>query len=188
MPSSPSVILGELILSVGESSSSSIVIETPVTDPIPTEFCAVPVTVPVRLSSSLLLFTAVIVAVSNAFAVRPAAIVIFESIPTVYRSATGVIVIVVATLDAWLKLADTAAVPVSEIELSFRCRVTVGSSSLSVMVPVPVPADIPALIGSLSSMTTVSFCSSTSSPVTVTVNDLLRSPGAKVSVPPVNAK
>ena len=92
-----------------------------------------------------------------------------------------------ATLDALLKLADTTAVPVSEIELSFRCRVTVGSSSLSVIVPVPVPADIPALVESLSSTTTVSFCSSTSSPVTVTLNDLLVSPAAKVSVPDGNA-
>ena len=66
---------------------------------------------------------------------------------------------------------------------------SVGAASSSVIVPVPVPdmLDTTALVGLLSVTTTVSFGSSSVSPVTDTTNVLLVSPAAKVSVPEDNA-
>ena len=66
---------------------------------------------------------------------------------------------------------------------------SVGASSSSVIVPVPVPAvfDTAAFVGLLSSTTTVSFDSSSVSPVTDTSKVRLVVPAAKVSVPPAIA-
>ena len=71
-------------VAVGVASSSVRVRLAPVTVPTPWLFCAVPLTVAVRLPTlSTSSFTAVIVAVSAVFAVAPAAIVIVASDPTV---------------------------------------------------------------------------------------------------------
>ena len=68
--------------------------------------------------------------------------------------------------------------------------VSSGASSSSVMVPTPSSFDAfpanTAFDGFVSRISTVSFASSTSSPVTVTPIVLLVSPGANVSVPPAS--
>ena len=69
---------------VGAVSSSSNVNVAPVTVvTTPWEFCAVPVTVVVRFGSSMVLLTAVMVAVSLLFEVLPADMVMVASEPTV---------------------------------------------------------------------------------------------------------
>ena len=138
-PLSPSVTLALPIVTVGGSSLSSSVSDTPVTDSVLLDawlFAAVPVTVPVRLSSSRLLSTAVMVTVS-ASVVSPAAISISASDSTVYRPLTSVMVTVVAALDVVppLSVAVTSAVPpFSAIDGSSNDSVTVGGSSSSVNV------------------------------------------------------
>ena len=94
----------------------------------------------------------------------------------------------VASLEAWLSVADTVVEPpFSEIESSATASVTVGAASSSVIVPVPVPLPIVAPEALPSVTTTVSFGSSVVSPVTDTVIVSLVSPAAKVSVPEASA-
>ena len=93
VPAAPSATLGELIETVGSlsdgpvgpspPSSSSRVRLAPVTCPIPCVLLAEPVTLTLRSASPVSLSTALIVAVSEAFAVSPAAMVIVPSEPTV---------------------------------------------------------------------------------------------------------
>ena len=69
---------------VGVASSSVSVSAAPVTVPTPWLFCAVPLTVTDRSPTlSIASFTAVIVTLSDAFAVSPAAISIVAAVPTV---------------------------------------------------------------------------------------------------------
>ena len=93
VPAAPSATLGELMETVGSPfvgpagsappSSSSSVRLAPVTWPIPCALFAEPVTVTLRSASPVSLSTAVIAAVSEAFAVSPAAMLIVASEPTV---------------------------------------------------------------------------------------------------------
>ncbi len=83
VPLSPSNTLGLSIPTVGESSSSSSVSVAPDTAPTWWLFCADAVTVTVRSGSSRALSTALIVAVSAAFEVCPAAIAMVASEPAV---------------------------------------------------------------------------------------------------------
>ena len=85
VPSCSSIVSGlSASVAVGAPSSSVRVRLAPVTVPTPWLFCAVPLTVTVRLPTlSIASFTAVIVAVSAAFDVAPAGIVIVASDPTV---------------------------------------------------------------------------------------------------------
>ena len=64
---------------------------------------------------------------------------------------------------------------------------SVGVPSSSVIVPVPLAVEIVAFVGLLRVTTTVSFDSSSVSPVTDTSKVRLVVPAAKVSVPPVIA-
>ena len=75
--------------------------------------------------------------------------------------------------------------PFSEIDVGATATVTVGAVSSSVIVPMPVPAvlDTIALLGSLRATATVSFASSSVSPVTDTAMVLLVSLATNVSVP-----
>ena len=82
-PLSPSVTLGALIVSDDCPSSSSRVRLAPVTWPVPCALSAEPVTVTLRSASPVSLSTALIAAVSEAFAVSPAGMVIVASEPTV---------------------------------------------------------------------------------------------------------
>ena len=84
-PSCSSIVSGlRASVTVGVASSSVRVRLAPVTVPTPWPFCAVPLTVTVRLPTlSIASFTAVIVTLSAAFAVSPAAISIVASDPTV---------------------------------------------------------------------------------------------------------
>ena len=139
----------------------------------------------------MLLFTAVIVTVSELFAVSPAAIVMVASEPTVYAPDTAVTVTVVAALEAWFSVADTVVLVSLAVELdslivaAATASVTVGAASSSVIVPTPVAAvdDRAALTGPLSVSFTVSFGSSCPSPITDTVIVFDVSPAANVSVP-----
>ena len=100
---------------------------------------------------------------------------------------------VTASLDAPDRTAVTVAVselPLSRMVAGVRTSVAAGVASSSVMVPMPssfdaLPANI-AFDGLVNRISTVSFASSTSSPVTVTPIVLLVSPGANVSVPPAS--
>ena len=90
LPAPPSAMLDGFAVSVtvGASSSSVIVRVAPVTDMVvesaaARSFATVTVTVGVRAGSSVVLFTAATVAVSEAFAVSPAAITIVASEPAV---------------------------------------------------------------------------------------------------------
>ena len=85
VPSCSSIVAGlSTNVAVGAPSSSVSVSAAPVTAPTPWLFCAVPVTVVVRLTTlSMASFTAVIVTLSAAFVVSPAAIVMVASGPTV---------------------------------------------------------------------------------------------------------
>ena len=80
-------------------------------------------------------------------------------------------------------------VPLSPSATLGEVMESVGASSSSVIVPVPVPAvfDTAAFVGLLNVTTTVSFDSSSVSPVTDTSKVRLVVPAAKVSVPPVIA-
>ena len=97
-PLSPSVTLDDAMDTVGPESSepdapptppppppssSSSVRLAPVTDPTPCPFAAEPVTVTLRSGPAVPSSTAVIVTVSAAFAVSPAAMVMVASAPTV---------------------------------------------------------------------------------------------------------
>ena len=98
-------------------------------------------------------------------------------------------VTVVASLAPALKRAVTVETPPSSpTDAGDSTSVTVGASS-SVMVPVPTGVLIGVSAGSGLPMVTatVSSGSSVVSPVTDTVNVLLVSPAAKVSVPAVSA-
>ena len=64
---------------------------------------------------------------------------------------------------------------------------SVGIPSLSVIVPVPLTVEIVAFVAPLRVTTTVSFASSSVSPVTDTSKVWLVVPAVKVSVPPVIA-
>ena len=170
------------------SSSSVMVRLAPVTAPMPKAFVAVPVTVRFRSASSVVLSRAVIVTVSSAFSVLPAGIVIEASSGTDQVSERAGMVIVVGWLEAWLRAADTAAVPpFSGIEAGVTDSVTVGVASSSVIVPVPAAVPMVAATAPLSSRTTVSFGSSVVSPVTETLTVCREAPAAKVSVPSSSA-
>ena len=96
--------------------------------------------------------------------------------------------IVVASLEGWLSVAETVVEPpFSEIESSASESVTVGAASSSVIVPVPVPVPIVAPEASPRVIRIVSSGSSTPSPVTETAMVFRDSPGWKVSVAPSTA-
>ena len=125
---------------------------------------------------------------SALFSVAPAGMVMEASAGTVQANERAGMVIVVASLEAWLRVAETSVVPdASEIEAEDSERVTEGASSSSVMVPVAEEAPSDAFPALLRSTTTVSSGSSAASPVTETVTVRLAAPAAKVRVPEASA-
>ena len=149
------------------------------------------------LTGARLLFTAVTVTVP-ALCVAPAGIVSVRTALSLKSPATAGdtgaadTVSVSASLEGWLSVAVTVlAPPFSRMAGGVSFKVAVGVASSSMMVPtaccfMALPASC-APAGFESRTTTVSFGSSTTSPVTATAMVLLVSPGAKVSMPPASA-
>ena len=176
-------------VTVGAASSSVIVRRAPVTAPTPCGFDAAPGTVTTRSGASVVLPTPVTVTVSALFDVLPAGIRIVASEPTVTAPATAETVIVVARLEAWLRVAEIVVEPpFSRIRASAAASLTAGASSSSRIVPVAVAIPTAAPADALLSVTTtVSSGSSVVSPVTDTVIVPLPTPAAMVSVPAASA-
>ena len=175
-------------VTVGGPSLSCTVREAPVTVrvsvfPAATLLAAVPTTLAVRSKSYCVLSTAVICTVSAEFEVAFAGMVMVASEPTVYKFATGVMVMTVSALDARSKLAETVVAAFSASVLRVSASVAVGVSSSSVMVAVPIAVPRVALVGLLNATFTVSSGSSKVSCLPCTPIVLLVSPGAKVLVP-----
>ena len=159
----------------------------PAKAPTPWLFSTVPVTVTDRSSAlSTPSSTAVIVTLSAAFAVSPAAIVMAASDPTVYAPSTAVTVTVVAALDARVNVAVTVVVPPSsEMALSATVSTTPGAPSSSSIVSVTsagtaTPLSPPTVADTVTSLSGASTALSTA--VTVTAPVLVVAPAAMVSV------
>ena len=130
------------------------------------------------------------IAPAGIVSVRPA--LSLKSPATAGDTGAADTVSVSASLDGLLSMAVTVlAPPFSPMAGGVSFKVAVGVASSSMMVPtaccfMALPASC-APAGLDSRTTTVSFGSSTASPVTATAMVLLVSPGAKVSVPPASA-
>ena len=130
LPRASEIAAGETASHTVGAPSSSVSVTAPRTAPIRWSFAAAADRFTVRSAWCAALSTAVIVTVSDEAAVRSAGIVMVASAPTVYAPATGDTVIVVAALEAWLRVAVTVPTPpFSEMARGETASVTAGAAS-----------------------------------------------------------